>query len=106
MNFQLFTFTPSHSSNLQLHEFIILLQVSSALFCLRQRNTYQASSSVLSLKPLANFDDPSGQASSSNCSACHNQESISQSHIAEIVESSRRKARTMVVLATQVKIGS
>ncbi|KAL5163497.1 Protein ALWAYS EARLY 3 [Glycine soja] len=75
--------------------------VSSALFCLRQRNTYQASSSVLSLKPLANFDDPSGQASSSNCSACHNQESISQSHIAEIVESSRRKARTMVVEATQ-----
>lgn len=76
-------------------------QVSSALFCLRQRNTYQTSSSVLSLKPMANFDDPSGQASSSNCSACHNQESISQSHIAEIVESSRRKARTMVIQATQ-----
>ncbi|XP_027329953.1 protein ALWAYS EARLY 3 isoform X2 [Abrus precatorius] len=76
-------------------------QVSSALFCLRQRNTYQASSSVMSLKPMANFDDPGGQASSSNCSACHNQESIFQSHIAEIVESSRRKARTMVVQATQ-----
>ncbi|XP_027918483.1 protein ALWAYS EARLY 3 [Vigna unguiculata] len=76
-------------------------QVSSALFCLRQRNTYQASSSVFSLKPMANFDDPSGQASSSNCSACHIQESISQSHIAEIVESSRRKARTMVVQASQ-----
>ncbi|KAK8470956.1 hypothetical protein PHAVU_003G103001 [Phaseolus vulgaris] len=76
-------------------------QVSSALFCLRQRNTYQASSSVFQLKPMANFDDPSGQASSSNCSACHNQESISQSHIAEIVESSRRKARTMVVQASQ-----
>ncbi|XP_058758503.1 protein ALWAYS EARLY 3 [Vicia villosa] len=76
-------------------------QVSSGLFCLRQRNAYQASSSVLSLKPMANLDDPGGQASSSNCSACHNQESISQSHIAEIVESSRRKARTMVVQATQ-----
>ncbi|XP_061349128.1 protein ALWAYS EARLY 3 [Gastrolobium bilobum] len=76
-------------------------QVSSALFCLRQRNTYQGSSSILSLKPKDNFDDPGGQASSSNCSACHNQESISQSHIAEIVESSRRKARTMVVQATQ-----
>ncbi|KAJ1395191.1 SANT/Myb domain [Sesbania bispinosa] len=75
--------------------------VSSALFFLRQRNTYQTCSSVLSLKPMANFDDPGGQASSSNCSACHNQESISQSHIAEIVESSRRKARTMVVQATQ-----
>ncbi|TKY54129.1 ALWAYS EARLY 3 protein [Spatholobus suberectus] len=76
-------------------------QVFSALSCLKQRNTYQASSSVLSLKPMANFDDPSGQASSSNCSAWLNQESISQSHIAEIVESSRRKARTMVVQATQ-----
>lgn len=76
-------------------------QVSSALFCLRQRNTYQGSSSVLSLKPMVNFDDPSGQASSSNCSVCHNQESVSQSHITEIVESSRRKARTMVVQATQ-----
>ncbi|KAL2339063.1 hypothetical protein Fmac_013509 [Flemingia macrophylla] len=76
-------------------------QVSSALFCLRQRNTYQGSSSVFSLKPVANFDDPSGQASSSNCSACHNQESISQSHITEIVESSRRKARIMVVQAIQ-----
>ncbi|CAJ1941052.1 unnamed protein product [Sphenostylis stenocarpa] len=75
--------------------------VSSALFCLRQRNTYPASSSVFSLKPMVNFDDPSGQASSSNCSACHNQESISQSHIADIVESSRRKARTMVVQASQ-----
>ncbi|XP_027192378.1 protein ALWAYS EARLY 3 isoform X2 [Cicer arietinum] len=76
-------------------------QVSSGLFCLRQRNAYQASSSVLSLKPMANFDDPGGQASSSNCSVCHNQESISQSHIADIVESSRRKAQTMVVQITQ-----
>jgi len=103
MNLQLlFILKTSHSSDLQLREFIALLQVSSALFCLRQRNTYQASSSVFQLKPMANFDDPSGQASSSNCSACHNQESISQSHIAEIVESSRRKARTMVVQASQV----
>lgn len=51
---------------------------------------------------MANFDDPGGQASSSNCSVCHNQESISQSHIADIVESSRRKAQTMVVQITQV----
>lgn len=51
---------------------------------------------------MANSDDPGGQASSINCSACHNQESMSHSHIAEIVESSRRKARTMVVQATQV----
>ncbi|XP_025630070.1 protein ALWAYS EARLY 3 isoform X2 [Arachis hypogaea] len=76
-------------------------QVSSALFRLRQRNTYQGSTTELSLKPIANYDDPGGQASSSNCSACHNQESIPLGHIAEIVESSRRKARAMVVQATQ-----
>jgi len=50
----------------------ILLQVFSGLFCLRQHSVYQASSSVLSLKPMANFDDPGGQTSSSNCTACHN----------------------------------
>ncbi|KAF7813668.1 Protein ALWAYS EARLY 3 [Senna tora] len=82
---------------LQLNE--VNEQVSSALFCLRQCNTYQGSSSILSLKPMANSDDPGGQASSSNCSACHNQDL--KSHIAEIVDSSRTKARTMVVAAMQ-----
>ncbi|KAK7292297.1 hypothetical protein RIF29_08075 [Crotalaria pallida] len=76
-------------------------QVSSALFCLRQRNTYQGSSSVLPLKPMANSADPGGLASSINCSSSHNQESTSLSHLSEIVESSKRKARTMVVQATQ-----
>jgi hypothetical protein len=47
---------------------------------------------------MANFDDPGGQASSSNCTySLPQQESISQNHIAEIVERSRRKAQTMVV---------
>jgi hypothetical protein len=83
-----------------MHVLIALLQVFSVLFCLTQC----ISSKLLSFVTEAhgNFDDPGGQASSSNCSACHNQESISQSHIAEIVESSRRKARTMVVQAAQV----
>ncbi|XP_019464011.1 PREDICTED: protein ALWAYS EARLY 3 isoform X2 [Lupinus angustifolius] len=76
-------------------------QVSSALFFLRQRNTYQGSSSVLSLKPVTNPDDPGGQASSINCSACINQESISHDHLSEIVESSRRKAQMMVIQATK-----
>ncbi|KAF1875797.1 hypothetical protein Lal_00006427 [Lupinus albus] len=76
-------------------------QVSSALFFLRQRNTYQGSSSVLSLKPVTNPDDPGGQASSINCSACINQESISHDHLSEIVESSTRKAQMMVIQATK-----
>ncbi|KAI4345449.1 hypothetical protein L6164_012572 [Bauhinia variegata] len=83
---------------LHLHE--VNEQVSSALLCLRQRNKYQGSSSVLSvMKPTANSEDPGGQASSSNCSACYNQESLS--HIAEIVESSRTKARKLVEAAVQ-----
>ncbi|MED6182264.1 hypothetical protein PIB30_027105 [Stylosanthes scabra] len=90
-----------HYASLLKHLTEVNEQVSSALFCLRQRNTYQGSTTALSLKPMANYDDPGGQASSSNCSACNNQESISLGHIAEIVESSRRKARAMVVQATQ-----
>ncbi|CAL0325815.1 unnamed protein product [Lupinus luteus] len=79
-------------------------QVSSALFFLRQRNTYQGSSSLLSLKPVTNSDDPGGQASSINCSACINQESISHEHLSEIVESSRRKAQMLVVQATKLSV--
>ncbi|MED6106461.1 hypothetical protein PIB30_005096 [Stylosanthes scabra] len=90
-----------HYASLLKHLTEVNEQVSSALFCLRQRNTYQGSTTALSLKPMANYDDPGGQASSSNCSACNNQESISLGHIADIVESSRRKARAMVVQATQ-----
>ncbi|KAI9128525.1 hypothetical protein K1719_000008 [Acacia pycnantha] len=74
-------------------------QVSSALFCLRQHNTYQGNSSNLSPRPAANSDDLGGQASSSYCSASHNQNS--QSHIAEIIESSKRRACTMVGAAMQ-----
>jgi len=70
--FSIFALSCSNLTNLQLHVLIALLQVFSGLFCFRHRNAYQASSSVLSLKPMENLDDPGGQASSSNCSACHN----------------------------------
>jgi len=65
--FSIFALSCSNLTNLQLHVLIALLQVFSG-----HRNAYQASSSVLSLKPMENLDDPGGQASSSNCSACHN----------------------------------
>jgi hypothetical protein len=76
------------------------LQVSSALFCLRQRNTYQQGSPLMLLKPTASLGDPGGQLSSFDCSTCHNQES--GPHVAEIIESSRTKAQIMVEVAMQV----
>ncbi|XP_030974090.1 protein ALWAYS EARLY 3 isoform X1 [Quercus lobata] len=82
---------------LQLNE--VNEQVSSALFCLRQRNTYQESSPHLLLKSMANLGDPGGQLSSLDCSAGHAQES--GSHVSEIVESSRKRAKTMVDVAMQ-----
>lgn len=81
---------------LQLNE--VNQQVSSALFCMRQHNTYQGNSN-LRPRPTANLDDLGGHASSSYCSASHNQNC--QSHIAEIIESSKRRARTMVGAAMQ-----
>lgn len=74
-------------------------QVCSALFCLRQRNTYRQSSPLMLLKPMASLDDPGGQLSSFDCSTCHSQEP--GPHVAEIVESSRTKAREMVDVALQ-----
>ncbi|XP_028781433.1 protein ALWAYS EARLY 3 [Neltuma alba] len=84
---------------LQLNE--VNEQVSSALFCVRQHNTYQGNSN-LSPRPLANSDDLGGQTSSSYCSASHNQNF--QSHIAEIIGSSKRRARTMVGAAMQAML--
>lgn len=81
---------------LQLNE--VNQQVSSALFCMRQHNTYQGNSN-LRPRPTANLDDLGGHASSSYCSASHNQNC--RSHIAEIIESSKRRARTMVGAAIQ-----
>ncbi|KAF5465516.1 hypothetical protein F2P56_015513 [Juglans regia] len=80
---------------LQLHE--VNEQVSSALFCLRQRNTYQESSPLMLLKPGSGLGDASGQSNSFDCSTCHIQDS--GPHVVEIVESSRTKAQTMVDVA-------
>ncbi|KAM5569028.1 hypothetical protein ABKV19_016514 [Rosa sericea] len=70
-------------------------QVSSALFCLRQRNTYRGSYPLISANPLSGFSDSSGHSSS----LCHVQEPAT--HVYEIVESSRAKAKEMVHVAMQ-----
>lgn len=82
---------------LQLNE--INEQVSSALFCLRQRNTYQGTSAVKLVKPVAKIGEQGCQLSSFDHSMHHVQESVS--NVAEIVESSRMKARSMVDAAMQ-----
>ncbi|XP_065863604.1 protein ALWAYS EARLY 3 [Euphorbia lathyris] len=82
---------------LQLNE--INEQVSSALFCLRQRNTYQGNNPYMWLKPLAAVGEPVGHCSSLDPSTDETQES--GSHVAEIVECSRVKAQTMVDAAMQ-----
>ncbi|XP_070671805.1 protein ALWAYS EARLY 3 isoform X6 [Malus domestica] len=73
-------------------------QVSSALCCLRQRNTYRGSPAVSLVKPMENISDPGGHSSPSGYS-CHAQESAG--HVFDIVESSRAKARKMVDAAMQ-----
>jgi hypothetical protein len=55
------------------------------------------------LKPMTSLGDPGGQLSSFDCCTGHTQES--GSHVDEIVESSRTKARTMVDVAMQVCTG-
>ncbi|KAK8623864.1 hypothetical protein V6N13_065226 [Hibiscus sabdariffa] len=82
---------------LQLNE--VNEQVSSALLCLRQRNTYQGTSSGKLLKPLAKIGEQGSQLSSFDHVMLHVPESVS--HVGEIVESSRRKARSMVDAAMQ-----
>lgn len=77
------------------------MQVSSALFCLRQRNTYQGTSAVKLVKPVAKIGEQGCQLSSFDHSMHHVQESVS--NVAEIVESSRMKARSMVDAAMQVR---
>ncbi|KAB2625237.1 protein ALWAYS EARLY 3-like [Pyrus ussuriensis x Pyrus communis] len=66
----------------------IQAKVSSALFCLRQCNTYRVSPAVSLVKPMENLRDPGGHSSSSGYS-CHAQESAGQ--VCDIVESSRAK---------------
>ncbi|KAE8726364.1 Always early, putative isoform 3 [Hibiscus syriacus] len=76
-----------------------LNEVSSALFCLRQRNTYQGASSGKLLKHLAKIGEQGSQLSSFGHAMHHVQESVF--HVAEIVETSKREARSMVDAAMQ-----
>ncbi|KAJ6313541.1 hypothetical protein OIU77_014930 [Salix suchowensis] len=82
---------------LQLNE--VNEMVSSALFCLRERNTYQGNTPHVLSKPVANIDEPACHSSSFDSSTDDTQES--GSHVVEIVESSRTKAQTMVDAAMQ-----
>lgn len=84
---------------LQLNE--INEQVSSAILGLRQRNTYYGHGgfSPLLKKPLAPIGDRGGNPSSVDHPVYNTQESVS--HVAEIVESSRVKAKSMVSAAIQ-----
>ncbi|CAI9762702.1 unnamed protein product [Fraxinus pennsylvanica] len=68
-------------------------QVSSALYCLRQRNTYQGNSSLVWPRPVNNFSDLGGIMSS--------QLHELRIQVNEIIDSSRTKARTMVDAAMQ-----
>ncbi|KAL0393230.1 UNVERIFIED_CONTAM: protein ALWAYS EARLY 3 [Sesamum radiatum] len=74
-------------------------QVSSALYCLRQRNTYQGNTPLAWPRPGSNLADPGGELSSCDRSACQNHDS--GSHANEIINSSRTKARAMVDAAVQ-----
>lgn len=69
-------------------------KVSTALHCLRQRNTYQGNSGLQWMKPTASLGDPNSLSIEG-----HNQET--GSHVVEIVEGSRKRARTMVDAAIQ-----
>ncbi|KAL9237677.1 hypothetical protein vseg_012198 [Gypsophila vaccaria] len=82
----------------QLNE--VLDQVSSALLCLRQRNTYQGNSVLTGLKPMAGAELQVNIASSFNCLPSDSQET--GSHVYEIVDTSRVNARKMVDAVLQV----
>ncbi|XP_057472927.1 uncharacterized protein LOC130761433 isoform X2 [Actinidia eriantha] len=73
--------------------------VSSALCCLRQRNTYQGSFSLTFPRNASNLSDAGGPLSLLDQFANHLQES--GSHVHKILESSRTKARTMVDASMQ-----
>lgn len=77
-----------------------LWQVSSALHCLRERNTYQGKYSVTWPRPVTNFADPGSALTSYDRPASQTQEV--GAHVNEIMDSSRTKARTMVDAAMQV----
>ncbi|KAL7104987.1 hypothetical protein ACP275_07G016600 [Erythranthe tilingii] len=75
-------------------------QVSSALHCLRERNTYQGKYPLTWQRPLTSLADPSGTLTSFNrSSTCQNQQT--GSNLTEIMDCSRTKAQTMVDAAIQ-----
>lgn len=77
----------------------LLWQVSSALFRLRQRNTYHGSIPLAWPRRVPNFADPS-----STFDRCTSQPQESGFLVNEIIESSKIKSRTMVDAAVQVII--
>ncbi|XP_074292282.1 protein ALWAYS EARLY 3 isoform X2 [Silene latifolia] len=82
----------------QLNE--ILDQVSSALLCLRQRNTYQGNSGLTGHKPMSILEHRGNIVTPLNCLPPDSQETGSQ--VYEIVDSSRVNARKMVDAVLQV----
>lgn len=88
----------------QLLERNFLLQVNSALHCLRDRNTYHGHNPLAWSRPVPNVPDHCVTLSSFDRSACQTQES--ELHVNEIKDSSISKARTMVDAAMQVKSGN
>lgn len=87
-----------HSNMIFKHNF--LWQVSSALHCLRERNTYQGKCPVTLPRPAANLTDPGNTLSSSDHSVRQTQEM--GAHVNEIMDSSSTKARRMVEAAMLV----
>ncbi|GAA0140848.1 DNA metabolism protein [Lithospermum erythrorhizon] len=81
----------------QLHE--ANEQVSSAIYCLRQRNTYQGHIPAALVKQNVNHMDQAGLINSFELVTGQSHES--GSNIKEIIESSKTKARTMVDVAIQ-----
>lgn len=75
------------------------VQVSAALYRLRQRNTYQGSIHLQWARPTGDVGDSGSALSSLDHTASHTEES--ECHVNEIVESSRTKASTMVDIAIQ-----
>ncbi|KAL3641971.1 hypothetical protein CASFOL_012786 [Castilleja foliolosa] len=76
-------------------------QVASALYCLRQRNTYQGNNPLTLPRPSTNFADPSDGFSLDHPSS---QTSEPGPHANEIIVSSRTKARAMVAAAIQAMV--
>ncbi|OIS96765.1 PREDICTED: protein ALWAYS EARLY 3 [Nicotiana attenuata] len=76
-------------------------EVSSALYRLRQRNTYQGSIPLAFPRPVPNFAVPS---TLSTFDRCTSQPQESGFLVNEIIESSKIKARTMVDAAVQAML--